>query len=60
MRRNNLQSIIDRDALTALLEALHLNPQARAEDLSVLNWVALSNALQHGGSEPTALTSEPG
>jgi len=60
MLRNNLQSMIDRDALTALLAALHLNPQARAEDLSVLNWVALSNALQSGRSEPTALTSEPG
>jgi len=60
MLRNNLQSMIDRDALTELLAALHLNPQARAEDLSVLNWVALSNALQHGGSEPTALTLEPG
>lgn len=45
MLRNNLQSLIDRDRLTLLLESLHLNPQARAEDLSVADWVALSNKM---------------
>jgi len=50
--------MIDRDALTELLAALHLNPQARAEDLSVLNWVALSNALQSQIADPTALTPD--
>lgn len=45
MLRNNLQSLIDRDRLSQLLENLHLNPQARAEDLSVTDWVKLSNLI---------------
>lgn len=45
MLRNNLKSVIDRDQLTQLLEQLNVNPQARAEDLSVAEWVALSNLL---------------
>ncbi|CDN14378.1 MAG: 16S rRNA (adenine(1518)-N(6)/adenine(1519)-N(6))-dimethyltransferase RsmA [Richelia sp.] len=43
MLRNNLQSIIERERLTELLEQLQINPQVRAEDLSVQQWVALSN-----------------
>lgn len=46
MLRNNLQSLVERDRLSALLEELRLNPQARAEDLSVADWVALSNRLE--------------
>ena len=45
MLRNNLKGIIERDHLTLLLEQLEVNPQARAEDLSVAKWVALSNKL---------------
>ena len=45
MLRNNLQSVIERDRLTAFLEELNLNPQARAEDIGVADWVALSNWL---------------
>ena len=45
MLRNNLQSIIERDSLTQLLEQLEINPQARAEDLSVSQWVGLANEL---------------
>ncbi|MBF2007963.1 MAG: 16S rRNA (adenine(1518)-N(6)/adenine(1519)-N(6))-dimethyltransferase RsmA [Chlorogloeopsis fritschii C42_A2020_084] len=45
MLRNNLQSLVERDRLTQLLEQLEINPQARAEDLSVAQWVALSNQL---------------
>ena len=45
MLRNNLQSVMDRDQLTQLLEQLKINPQARAEDLSVEEWVSLSNTL---------------
>lgn len=45
MLRNNLQTLIDREQLSQLLENLGLNSQARAEDLSVVNWVALSNQL---------------
>ncbi|NET00199.1 MAG: 16S rRNA (adenine(1518)-N(6)/adenine(1519)-N(6))-dimethyltransferase RsmA [Sphaerospermopsis sp. SIO1G2] len=43
MLRNNLQSVIDRDQLTQLLEKLDINPQVRAEDLSVQQWVSLTN-----------------
>ena len=46
MLRNNLQSIIERDRLITLLEDLSINPQARAEDLSVTQWVILSNKMQ--------------
>ncbi|MBD1852492.1 16S rRNA (adenine(1518)-N(6)/adenine(1519)-N(6))-dimethyltransferase RsmA [Leptolyngbya sp. FACHB-711] len=46
MLRNNLKSVIDRDKLTELLESMQLNAQVRAEDLSVANWVTLSNSLR--------------
>lgn len=46
MLRNNLQSIVERASLTQLLEQLEINPQARAEDLSVSQWVALANQLE--------------
>lgn len=46
MLRNNLKSLCDRDQLTHLLEQLEVNPQARAEDLSVAQWIALSNHLE--------------
>lgn len=45
MLRNNLKSVVERDRLTTLLEQLQLDPQVRAEDLSVEQWVALSNLL---------------
>ncbi|MBO0350058.1 16S rRNA (adenine(1518)-N(6)/adenine(1519)-N(6))-dimethyltransferase RsmA [Phormidium pseudopriestleyi FRX01] len=45
MLRNNLKGLIDRDQLTQFLEQLNINPQVRAEDLSVSQWVALSNVL---------------
>ncbi|MBD2487416.1 16S rRNA (adenine(1518)-N(6)/adenine(1519)-N(6))-dimethyltransferase RsmA [Aulosira sp. FACHB-615] len=45
MLRNNLQSVIDRDRLTQLLEQLEINPQARAEEISTQQWVTLSNLL---------------
>jgi 16S rRNA (adenine1518-N6/adenine1519-N6)-dimethyltransferase len=53
MLRNNLKSVIESEAqgassasrLNHLLEQLEVNPQARAEDLSVQQWVALSNKL---------------
>jgi 16S rRNA (adenine1518-N6/adenine1519-N6)-dimethyltransferase len=43
MLRNNLQSVLERDRLTDLLEKLAINPQVRAEDLSVEQWVTFSN-----------------
>lgn len=44
MLRNNLKSAIEIEPLNALLETLEINPQTRAEDLSVEQWVQLSNA----------------
>lgn len=46
MLRNNFKSVVDRDQLTAALERLGASSQARAEDLSVECWVALSHDLQ--------------
>ena len=45
MLRNNLKSVVERDHLTHLLEQLEINPQARAEDISIAQWVALANQL---------------
>lgn len=45
MLRNNLKGVIDSDSLTQLLESLNIDPQSRAEDLGVENWVALSNSI---------------
>ncbi|MCD8488163.1 MAG: 16S rRNA (adenine(1518)-N(6)/adenine(1519)-N(6))-dimethyltransferase RsmA [Desertifilum sp.] len=46
MLRNNLKAIVESDRLLEVMNVLNLNPQARAEDLSVPEWVALSNHLQ--------------
>lgn len=43
MLRNNLQSAINREALTELLVSMNINTEARAEDLSVEQWIHLSN-----------------
>ncbi|MBE9018883.1 16S rRNA (adenine(1518)-N(6)/adenine(1519)-N(6))-dimethyltransferase [Chroococcidiopsis sp. CCALA 051] len=48
MLRNNLKAIVDSDRLNHLLQELNINPQARAEDLSVTQWVNLSNGLGDG------------
>jgi 16S rRNA (adenine1518-N6/adenine1519-N6)-dimethyltransferase len=45
MLRNNLKSVIDLEELTSILESLYINPQARGEELSVLEWVKLSNKI---------------
>ena len=45
MLRNNLTATVDRDRLNDLLQQLSIDPQARAEDLSVEDWVGLSNSL---------------
>ena len=49
MLRNNLQTIVDRDRLTELLRQLEISPEARAEELSVAQWVDLSNKLEARG-----------
>lgn len=45
MLRNNLKSLINIDDLNTVLEKLNLNPQCRAEDLSLNNWISLSNSI---------------
>jgi 16S rRNA (adenine1518-N6/adenine1519-N6)-dimethyltransferase len=51
MLKNNLQSVVERDRLTELLEKLEINPQVRAEDLSVQQWVTLANHLTVNNQE---------
>jgi 16S rRNA (adenine1518-N6/adenine1519-N6)-dimethyltransferase len=43
MLRNNLKSLIDTEDLNQLFDRLNFNPQCRAEDLSLENWILLSN-----------------
>jgi len=43
MLRNNLKSHIESDRLLAGLESVGLNPDVRAEDLSLEQWIVLSN-----------------
>jgi 16S rRNA (adenine1518-N6/adenine1519-N6)-dimethyltransferase len=45
MLRNNLKAIVDLEQITVAFEQLSVHPQVRAEDLSVDQWVALSNLL---------------
>ncbi|MGL5064230.1 MAG: 16S rRNA (adenine(1518)-N(6)/adenine(1519)-N(6))-dimethyltransferase RsmA, partial [Microcoleus sp.] len=45
MLRNNLKGVVDLDKLVQVLENLQINPQSRAEDLSVEQWVNLTNNL---------------
>ncbi|MEM8672813.1 MAG: 16S rRNA (adenine(1518)-N(6)/adenine(1519)-N(6))-dimethyltransferase RsmA [Cyanobacteria bacterium P01_G01_bin.67] len=45
MLRNNLKSLINVEDLNQLLEQLNFNPQCRAEDLSLENWILLSNSI---------------
>lgn len=47
MLRNNLKGSFDRDRISEILDALSINPQARAEDLGVAEWVKFSNTLTH-------------
>jgi 16S rRNA (adenine1518-N6/adenine1519-N6)-dimethyltransferase len=43
MLRNNLQGAIDREALTEILISMNINTETRAEDLSIEQWIHLSN-----------------
>jgi 16S rRNA (adenine1518-N6/adenine1519-N6)-dimethyltransferase len=44
MLYNNLDCVIERSHLSQILQSLGINPQARAEELSVAQWVALANS----------------
>ena len=46
MLRNNLKSLLDSDRVSAILEQLGIEPQARAEELSLRQWINLSNLLE--------------
>ncbi|MEB3310679.1 MAG: 16S rRNA (adenine(1518)-N(6)/adenine(1519)-N(6))-dimethyltransferase RsmA [Snowella sp.] len=46
MLRNNLKSLLDSDRLTQILEQLGIDSQARAEELSLSQWISLSNLLE--------------
>lgn len=56
MLRNNLKSLLDRDQLTTWMGELAIADTARAEDLSVGQWVALSNKIWE---EKSSLGSPP-
>ena len=47
MLRNNLKSLINFQDLDQLLAKLSLNPQCRAEDLTLESWILLSNNIQN-------------
>ena len=47
MLKNNLKGIISPDKLTEILTNLNLNPQVRAENLTVRKWIDLSNSLNN-------------
>lgn len=46
MLRNNLKSLIDTNDLNQILEQLNFNPQCRAEDLSLKDWILFSNNIE--------------
>ncbi|MGQ9837138.1 MAG: 16S rRNA (adenine(1518)-N(6)/adenine(1519)-N(6))-dimethyltransferase RsmA [Cyanobacteriota bacterium] len=47
--RNALQGLVERERLAAALTQLHLNPDARAEELDLPDWLTLSNLLLEAG-----------
>ena len=49
MLRNNLASVIERSPLLQLFDQLNIADTARAEDLSVVDWVSLSNKMLEEG-----------
>ncbi|MBE9116086.1 16S rRNA (adenine(1518)-N(6)/adenine(1519)-N(6))-dimethyltransferase RsmA [Lusitaniella coriacea LEGE 07157] len=52
MLRNNLKGMVERDRAGQFLEQLEIDPQARAEQLSVEEWVKLSNYLLQTAENP--------
>ncbi len=58
MLRNNLQGAIDREALTELLISMNINTEARAEDLSIEQWIHLSNLVDERKIAPEILQEE--
>jgi 16S rRNA (adenine1518-N6/adenine1519-N6)-dimethyltransferase len=46
MLRNNLKSLLDGDRLMPILKDLQIEAQVRAEELSLSQWIDLSNQLE--------------
>jgi 16S rRNA (adenine1518-N6/adenine1519-N6)-dimethyltransferase len=46
MLRNNLKSLLDSDRVPPILEQLGIESQVRAEELSLRQWIDLSNLLE--------------
>ncbi|MGI0488084.1 16S rRNA (adenine(1518)-N(6)/adenine(1519)-N(6))-dimethyltransferase RsmA [Pantanalinema rosaneae CENA516] len=62
MLRNNLKSLIEIEQLNQWLTELAINPQVRAEDLSVEQWIALSDrfsADNHAIAQSSGLAESP-
>jgi 16S rRNA (adenine1518-N6/adenine1519-N6)-dimethyltransferase len=59
MLKNNLKGIISEDQLLPLLTDLAIAPTARAEDLSIAQWVALSDRLPAQSAIEAIPASEP-
>ncbi|MEN9202423.1 MAG: 16S rRNA (adenine(1518)-N(6)/adenine(1519)-N(6))-dimethyltransferase RsmA [Thermostichus sp. DG_1_6_bins_120] len=51
---NALQSLVERDLVLAALTQLNLNPDARAEELDLPDWLALSDLVLDWVREPAA------
>ncbi len=47
MLKNNLKSLIDDENLSEILTELNLNSKARAENLGLYDWIALSDKLEN-------------
>jgi 16S rRNA (adenine1518-N6/adenine1519-N6)-dimethyltransferase len=45
MLKNNLKSLIEPDRLNQILEKFQINPQVRAEDLTIENWIKISDLI---------------
>lgn len=52
MLRNNLSPLIERSRLLEFFTTLNIADNVRAEDLSVTDWVALSNKMLEEGYSP--------
>jgi 16S rRNA (adenine1518-N6/adenine1519-N6)-dimethyltransferase len=56
MLRNNLQEMVEREKLAEILTDIGADPQARAEELTLEQWVKLSNALDGKLGETSPIT----
>ncbi len=59
MLRNNLKSLFETEKLNAVLEGLSIDPQTRAEDLSVRNWIEISDRLPIDQSTSREISETP-